>query len=116
MVRVQAERLHGLWTTPGDYCPFSSFGPEVVGPAGLITLDTKFPSRGGGACMPMVQDLAERLHGLQTTLWNGVPFSRAGPQAVGPPYFCIRGPKLQSWLFNLDVAMSDRWKPYGWVS
>jgi hypothetical protein len=66
--------------------------------------------------MPTVQDLAERLHGLRTTLWNGVPFSRAGPQAVGPPYFRIRGPKLQAWLFNLDVAMSDRWKPYEWVS
>jgi hypothetical protein len=44
----------------------------------------------------MVQDLAERLHGLRTTLWNGVPFSRAGPQAVGPLYFHIRGPKLQA--------------------
>jgi hypothetical protein len=53
---------------------------------------------------------------LRTTLWNGVPFSRAGPQAVGPPYFRVRGPKLQAWLFNSDVAMSDRWKLYGWVS
>jgi hypothetical protein len=61
----------------------------------------------------MVQDLTERLHGLQTTLWNGVPFSRAGPQAVGPPHFRVRGPKLQAWLFNSDVAMSDRWNPYG---
>jgi hypothetical protein len=64
----------------------------------------------------MVQDLAERLHGLQSTLWNGVPFSRAGPQAVGPPYFRISGPKLQAWLLNSNVVMSDRWKPYGWVS
>jgi hypothetical protein len=95
---------------------FSSSGPEVVGLAGLISPDTKFPSRGDGACRPTVQDLAERLHGLRTTLWNGVLFSRAGPQAVGPPYLCIRGPKLQVWLFNSDVAMSDRWKPYGWVS
>jgi hypothetical protein len=64
----------------------------------------------------MVQDLAEQLHGLQATLWNGVPFSRAGPQAVRPPHFRVRGPKLQAWLFNSDVAMSDRWNPYGWVS
>jgi hypothetical protein len=56
----------------------------------------------------MVQDLAERLHGLRTTLWNEVPFSRAGPQAVGPPHFRVRGPKLQAWLFNSDVAMSNR--------
>jgi hypothetical protein len=48
----------------------------------------------------MVHDLAERLHGLRTTLWNGVPFSRAGTQAVGPPHFRVRGPKLQAWLFN----------------
>jgi hypothetical protein len=39
-----------------------------------------------------------------------------GPQAVGLPYFRIRGPKMQAWLLNLDVGMSDRWKPYGWVS
>jgi hypothetical protein len=37
----------------------------------------------------MVQDLAERLHGLRTTLWNGVPFSRAAPQAIGPPHFRV---------------------------
>jgi hypothetical protein len=61
----------------------------------------------------MVQDLAERLHGLRTTLWNGVPFSRAGPQTVIPPYFRIRGPTLQAWLFNSDVAMSDRWNRTG---
>jgi hypothetical protein len=39
-VRDQVERLHGLRTTLGDQCPFSSSGPKVVGPAGLITLDT----------------------------------------------------------------------------
>jgi hypothetical protein len=50
MVRDQAERLHGLWTTPGDKCPFSSSGPEVVGPTGLIALDTRYPSRSGGVC------------------------------------------------------------------
>jgi hypothetical protein len=35
----------------------------------------------------MVQDLAERLHGLQTTLWNGVPFSRVGPMLSDLPTF-----------------------------
>jgi hypothetical protein len=73
-----------------------------------MTLDTKFLSRGGGACRPTVRDQAERLHGLQTTPWNGVPFSRSGPQAVRPPYFRIMGPKLQAWLLNSDVIMSDR--------
>jgi hypothetical protein len=63
----------------------------------------------------MVRDQAERLHGLRTTPWNGVPFSRAGPQAVRPPNFRIRGPKLQAWLLNSDVVMSDRWELYGWV-
>jgi hypothetical protein len=44
------------------------------------------------------------------------PVLHSRPQAVGHPYFRIRGPKLQAWLFNSDAAMSDRWKPYGWVS
>jgi hypothetical protein len=44
------------------------------------------------------------------------PILQSRPQAVGPPYFRIRSPKLQAWLFNLDVAMSDKWKLYGWVS
>jgi hypothetical protein len=63
----------------------------------------------------MVRDQAERLHGLRTTPWNAIPYSRAGPQDVGPPNFRIRGPKLQAWLLNSDAVMSDRWKPYGWV-
>jgi len=42
-VRNQAERLHGLRTTPGDKCPFSSSGPQVVGPTGLIAPNTRVP-------------------------------------------------------------------------
>jgi hypothetical protein len=56
----------------------------------------------------MVRDQAERLHGLQNTPWNEVSFSRAGPQAVGPPNFRIKGPKLQAWLFNSDVVTSGQ--------
>jgi hypothetical protein len=44
------------------------------------------------------------------------PVLKSRPQAVGPPYFRIGGPKLQAWLLNSDVVMSDRWKPYEWVS
>jgi hypothetical protein len=62
-----------------------------------------------------VRNQAKRPHRLRTTSWNGVPFSGAGSQAVGPPNFCIGGPKLLAWLLNLGVVMSDRWKPYGWV-
>jgi hypothetical protein len=43
---------------------------------------------------------------LRTIPWNGVSFSGAGSQAVGPPNFRIGGPKLQAWLLNLDVVMS----------
>jgi hypothetical protein len=52
---------------------------------------------------------------LWATPWNRVPFSGAGSQAVGPPNFRIGGPKLQAWLLNSDVVVSDRWKPHGWV-
>jgi hypothetical protein len=34
-----------------------------------------------------VWDQAKRPHRLRTTPWNGLPFSRTGPQAVGPSYF-----------------------------
>jgi hypothetical protein len=34
-----------------------------------------------------VWDQAKRPHRLWTTPWNGLPFSRTGPQAVGPSYF-----------------------------
>jgi hypothetical protein len=34
-VRDQAERLHGLWTTLGDKCPFPSSGPQVADPQDL---------------------------------------------------------------------------------
>jgi hypothetical protein len=44
----------------------------------------------------MVRDQAERLHGLRTTPWNEIPFSRAGSQAIGPPNFRIGGPRLQA--------------------
>jgi hypothetical protein len=40
--------------------------------------------------------------------WNGVPFSRASSQAVGPPNFRIGGPKLRAWLPNSDVVMSGQ--------
>jgi hypothetical protein len=49
-VRNQAERLHGLQTTPGDKCPFSSFGPQVAGPTGLISPNTRYLSWSGGLC------------------------------------------------------------------
>jgi hypothetical protein len=62
-----------------------------------------------------VRNQAKRPHRLRTTPWNGVPFSEAGSQAVGPPNFRIRGPKLQAWLLNSDVVVLDRWKPHGWV-
>jgi hypothetical protein len=54
--------------------------------------------------MPTVRDQAERLHGLRTTPWNGVPFFRVGSQAVGPPNFRIGGPRLQAWLLNSDIV------------
>jgi hypothetical protein len=53
-----------------------------------------------------VRNQAKRSHRLRTTPWNWVPFSRAGSQAIGPPNFCIGGPKLQAWLLNSDVVMS----------
>jgi hypothetical protein len=34
-----------------------------------------------------VRDQAKRPHRLRTTLWNGLPLFRAGPQAVGPSCF-----------------------------
>jgi hypothetical protein len=43
MVWDQAKQLHGLRTTPGDKCPFSSFGPQVVGATGLIAPNTRVP-------------------------------------------------------------------------
>ena len=52
----------------------------------------------------MVRDQDERLHGLRTTPWNEVPFSRADPQAVRPPNFRIGGPRLQAWLLNSDIV------------
>jgi hypothetical protein len=55
-----------------------------------------------------VRKQAKRPHRLRTTPWNGVPFSGAGPQAVGPPNFRIGGPKLQAWLLNSDVVMSEQ--------
>jgi hypothetical protein len=42
-VQNQAERLHGLQTTPRDKCPFSSSGPQVAGPTGLIAPNTRVP-------------------------------------------------------------------------
>jgi hypothetical protein len=36
-----------------------------------------------------VRNQAKRRHRLWTTPWNGVPFSRAGSQAIGPPNFRI---------------------------
>jgi hypothetical protein len=59
-----------------------------------------------------VWNQAKRPHRLRTTPWNGVPFSGASSQAVGPPNFRIGGPKLLAWLLNSDVVMSDKWKPY----
>jgi hypothetical protein len=53
-----------------------------------------------------VRNQAKWPHRLRTTPWNGVPFSRAGSEAVGPPNFRIGGPKLQAWLLNSDVVMS----------
>jgi hypothetical protein len=35
----------------------------------------------------MVRDQAERLHGLWTTPWNGVPFFRAGSRLSDLPTF-----------------------------
>jgi hypothetical protein len=58
MVRDQAERLHGLRTTPWNGVLFSRAGPKVVGLAGLIAPDTKSPSQCGGACRPTVRDQA----------------------------------------------------------
>jgi hypothetical protein len=55
-----------------------------------------------------VWNQAKRPHRLWTSPWNGVPFSRAGSQAVGPPNFCIGGPKLQAWLLNSDVVTSGQ--------
>jgi hypothetical protein len=60
-----------------------------------------------------VWNQAKRPHRLRTTPWNGVPFSGAGSQAVGPPSFRIGGPKLQAWLLNSGVVMSDRWNRMG---
>jgi hypothetical protein len=37
----------------------------------------------------MVRDLAESLHRLRTTLWNGVRFSRAGPRLSDLPTFVL---------------------------
>jgi hypothetical protein len=34
-----------------------------------------------------VWDQAKRPHRLRTSPWNGLPFFRTGPQAVGPSYF-----------------------------
>jgi hypothetical protein len=53
-----------------------------------------------------VRNQVKRSHRLQTSPWNRVPFSRACSQAVGPPNFRIRGPKLQAWLLNSDVVTS----------
>jgi hypothetical protein len=55
-----------------------------------------------------VRNQAKRPHWLRTTPWNGVPFSGASPQAVGPPNFRIGGPKLQAWLLNSNVVMSEQ--------
>jgi hypothetical protein len=38
------------------------------------------------------------------------------PRLSDFPTFVSEGPKLEAWLLNSDVVMSDRWKPYGWVS
>jgi hypothetical protein len=53
-----------------------------------------------------VRNQAKRPHRIRTTPWNGVLFSGASSQAVGPLNFHTGGPKLQAWLLNSDVVMS----------
>jgi hypothetical protein len=53
-----------------------------------------------------VWDQAKRPHRLRTTPWNGLPLFRAAP-GCRALLLSQRGPKLQAWLFNSDVIMSD---------
>jgi hypothetical protein len=105
-VRNQAERLHGFRTTPGDKCPFSSSGPQVARSTGLIALNTR---------VPVTERWSVQAFGYGTRLsghtGSGPPHGTSSRSLEPAPCRALllsqRGLKLQAWLFNSDVNMSD---------
>jgi hypothetical protein len=91
MVRNQVERLHGLRTTPGDKCPFSSSRPQVAGPTGLIAPNTR---------VPVTEWWSVQAFGYGTRLsghtGSGPPHGTGShslepaPRLLGPPAFAER--------------------------
>jgi hypothetical protein len=96
-----------LRTTPGDKCPFSSSGPQVAGPTRLIAPNTR---------VPVTEWWSVQAFGYGTRLsgytGSGPPHGM-GSRSLEPPPGCRalllsqRGPKLQAWLFDSDVIMSN---------
>jgi hypothetical protein len=116
MVRNQAERLHGLRTTPGDKCLFSSSGPQVAGPTGLIAPNTR---------VPVIEWWSAQAFGYGTRLsghtgsgpppWNRLPFFRTGPQAVD--LSCFRREVLNckpGCSIRMSLCLME-WELFGWV-
>jgi hypothetical protein len=116
MVRNQAERLHGLRTTLGDKCPFSSSGPQVAGPTGLIAPNTRVLVTEWWSVQAFGYGTRLSGHtGSRPPHETGSRSLEPAPQAVGPS--CFRREVLNckpGCSIRMSLCLMER-ELFGWV-